>query len=76
MVRQAEKGGLEGLRLLDVRQVASLLNVSPRSVWRMAAASEAGIGCFPRALRLSPRCVRWRACDIEAYLQSLAGGRG
>jgi len=65
---------LGNLRLLRVGEVSELLGLSVRSVWRLAALGEAGRSAFPPPLRLSPRCVRWRARDIEAYLESLGGG--
>jgi len=68
------QNGLDGLRLLTVRQVADLLNLSIRSIWRMAAEAEAGIGDFPKPLRLGSRTVRWRLADLRAYVDRL--GRG
>lgn len=53
--------------LLDVRQVAAMLRVSTRTVWRMAAT-----GVLPPPIRLSPRLVRWRSDDIDRVLTELA----
>lgn len=54
---------LSGVCLLDVRQVAELLGVHQRTVWRMAAT-----GALPAPIRLSERVVRWRLADLERYL--------
>jgi len=64
---------LEGVQLLDVRQLATTLGMHPRSIWRLAALAEAGKGNFPMPLRIAPKTVRWRLRDVEAYLAALAG---
>ena len=33
-------------------------------------------GRFPRPLRLGKKCVRWRAQDIEHYIESLPVSTG
>ena len=55
-------------QLLTVRQVAGLLSVHPRSVWRMAAT-----GKIPAPIRLGEKTVRWRAADLEQHLEKLVG---
>ena len=67
------KGLPENLRLLTVRQVAALLGIHTRSVWRLAALAKAGRGDFPPPLRIGPKTVRWRLADVQAYLANLAG---
>ena len=64
-----------GLQLLTVQAVAKMLGLHQRTIWRMAAEAEAGLSSFPQPLRLRPKTVRFRASDIEAYIDSLAGGR-
>jgi predicted DNA-binding transcriptional regulator AlpA len=59
--------------LVTVKQVAAMLGIHPRSVWRMAAMAEGGQGDFPKSLRLGPKTIRWRLADVEAYLAALAG---
>ena len=59
-------------QLLTVRQVADLLAVSVRTVWTWTAKAEAGEGDFPTPLRLTPQIVRWRRCDIAAWLDGQA----
>ena len=66
---------LDDLRLLTVGQVAELLGISVRTCWRLSALAEAGHGTFPRPLRLSAKCVRWRLADLRAYLDRLARDR-
>lgn len=64
-----------GALLLDVRQLGDALRLSVASCWRLSALAEAGLeaGGFPRPIRLSARVVRWRLCDVSAYLAGLAG---
>ena len=62
--------------LLTVKQVAALLKIHPRSVWRFSALAEAGIGAFPKPVRLGPKTVRWAAADLQRYLDGLAGEGG
>jgi predicted DNA-binding transcriptional regulator AlpA len=64
---------LLAVTLLDVRAVARLLDVHQRSVWRLAALSEADQGDFPKPIRIGPKTVRWRLRDIETYVARLAG---
>ena len=54
--------------LLTVAEVAGLLKVHKRSIWRMSAA-----GQIPAPIRLGGKTVRWRAVDLEAHLTRLAG---
>ena len=49
--------------LLTVKDLADLLSICQRTAWRWAKQ-----GKIPRALKLSRRAVRWRASDIQAYL--------
>ena len=53
---------LSGAALMTVDDVAALLNVSPRTVRRMADRH-----AMPIPLRLSS-LIRWRRCDIEAWV--------
>ncbi len=53
--------------LLNVTEVAEILSLSRRSVWRYAAA-----GKLPRPVRLNRHTVRWRASDIQRHLDTLA----
>ena len=49
---------------LSVTKVAELLGVSASTVWRWTR--EPG-GTFPRPVRLSAGCTRWKTSDIEAF---------
>jgi len=64
------------VQLLDVKQLAAALGMHPRSIWRLAAQAEAGLGSFPKPLRIGPKTIRWRMSDVQAYLAALAGERG
>jgi excisionase family DNA binding protein len=56
--------------LLDVREVASLLGVSPRSVWEWSDS-----GQIPKPISLG-RLRRWRRMDLEDWLRQAAGAKG
>ncbi len=51
-------------QLLTVREVAELLRVHPRSVWRAASA-----GDIPKPIRIGPKVVRWRLADLVAHIE-------
>ena len=58
--------------LMTAAEVAQVLSVGERTVWRMASRSRAGAGAFPRPIRIGRNNVRWRWEDVEKYLQKLA----
>jgi predicted DNA-binding transcriptional regulator AlpA len=60
--------------LVTVKELADMLNIHPRTCWRLAALAEGGRGDFPKPLRIGPKTVRWRQSDVETYLAGLAGG--
>lgn len=53
--------------LLTVREVARRLSISERTVWRWTA-----LGLLPPPVHPHPRSTRWRAADIERYLEKLS----
>ena len=57
-------------QLLRVSEVAAMLGVHTRSVWRLASN-----GTIPRPVRLSLRLVRWRRADLERHLATLGDGQ-
>jgi predicted DNA-binding transcriptional regulator AlpA len=59
--------------LMTARDVAAVLGVGERTVWRLTSRAEAGLGRFPRPVRLAARTVRWRWEDVEKYLHELSG---
>ena len=54
---------------LNAKQVAAMLNVSVRQVWRLHTT-----GWLPKAIRLG-NCVRWRRAEIEAFVEAGAPNR-
>jgi predicted DNA-binding transcriptional regulator AlpA len=58
---------MQNATLLTARQVADLLGVHVRSVWRLAQT-----GAIPAPIRLSERVVRWRLIDLKLHLEQLA----
>ncbi|MBS0192448.1 MAG: helix-turn-helix domain-containing protein [Planctomycetes bacterium] len=55
--------------VVSVREVAELLGVNPRTVWRMAQT-----GDIPAPIRLSERVVRWRLSELREHLDRKAAG--
>jgi len=58
--------------LLTVKDVARVLGVHERTIWRLASLAETGAESFPRPIRIARKTVRWRWQDIEAYIDGLA----
>ena len=50
-------------QLLNVKEVAAMLHVSQRQIWRLKAA-----GMLPKPVKVG-ECVRWLLSDIEAWLE-------
>ena len=65
-----DAGGLSPL--LTVREVAKILGIHVRTVWRLAKKVEYGEVPFPKPLRLAKKTIRWRRQDLEKYLDALA----
>lgn len=62
-------GVVSDYSLLRAREVARLLAVSVRSVWRLAAT-----GLIPAPVKVGG-ATRWRACDIHAFVVEPGEGR-
>jgi excisionase family DNA binding protein len=52
--------------LLSSGQVARLLGVSLRTLWRMVKA-----GTLPSPVRYNRKLVRWKAAEVARYVESL-----
>ena len=57
--------------LLTRRQIEAKFQLSRSAIYQMMSQ-----GRFPRPLRLGKKCVRWRAQDIEHYIESLPVSTG
>lgn len=57
--------------LLTPRQVAALLQVTSRTLWRMAKQDG-----FPQPIRFSRKLIRWKASDVQGYIDSRRPGDG
>lgn len=51
------------LQMLRVRELAAVLNVSQRHIWRMESS-----GKLPKSVRIG-ECRRWLSSDIETWLK-------
>ena len=52
----------ESALLVKAKELAEMLSVSPRHIWRMKAA-----GKLPKAIEIG-HCVRWKLLDITNWL--------
>ena len=53
------------IKLLNVREVAQALGLSPRQVWRLCAAQK-----IPAPILVGYRSRRWREADLTAFIQA------
>ena len=60
------KGGLPTDQLLKAGQVAAVLSVSPKMVYKLASTDEG----FPKPKRIGGRLLRWRASEVTKYIES------
>jgi predicted DNA-binding transcriptional regulator AlpA len=51
--------------MLSAAEVARWVGISERSVWRWTK-----LGILPPPVRLGKRCSRWRASDIQRFLDA------
>jgi predicted DNA-binding transcriptional regulator AlpA len=72
LIAPEEQNMKDSVKLLTVKDLASMLGVNERTCWRLAALAEVGQGDFPKPIRITPRTVRWRQADVERYLAALA----
>jgi excisionase family DNA binding protein len=56
-----------GPELLTSQQVAERLSVSVRTLWRLVAS-----GKFPQPIRYNRKLVRWKAAELNRYIESLS----
>lgn len=56
-----------GKDLLTAQEVARRLSIGVRTLWRLVAQ-----GSLPQPIRFSRKLVRWKAADIDSYIQSLS----
>ncbi|ABI55992.1 helix-turn-helix transcriptional regulator [Alkalilimnicola ehrlichii] len=53
---------------LSLRQITERYNVHKSTAWRWVAA-----GRFPKPVKLSPGCTRWKLSDLEQWEAEQAG---
>lgn len=54
--------------LLSAKQVGARLSVSVATVWRYARTNPT----FPKPVKLSAGCTRFRSSDIDAFLAAMS----
>jgi len=59
--------------LLSAGEVARVLGIGERTLWRMVSRGRTGRDGFPQPVRLGARTVRWRWEDVETFLRRRAG---
>ena len=62
-------GAENHVRLLSVAQVAAMLGVSHRTVWRWSVT----VDDFPRPVKLTNATTRWRMADVVAWMDRRVG---
>lgn len=55
--------------LMTPAEVAEKLKVNKRTLWRMAKQDG-----FPQPVRFNRKLVRWKAGDVQQYIDSLPNG--
>jgi prophage regulatory protein len=55
---------INNVQLLTVKEVAGLLGIHERTVWKMASASE-----IPKPIKIGSKSVRWRLNDLRNFIQ-------
>ena len=58
--------------LLTAHEVALALGIGERTVWRLTSRARAGVGSFPKPVRIGAKVVRWRWEDVRKYLDEIA----
>jgi prophage regulatory protein len=53
-------------QLLKLRDVMKITTLGSTTIYR-----KMDEGSFPRPLKISPQCVRWREGDVAAWINSL-----
>jgi predicted DNA-binding transcriptional regulator AlpA len=56
--------------LLTPREVAGRMSIGMRTLWRMVELKR-----FPQPVRFTRKLVRWKARDVEAYINKLRSRR-
>jgi excisionase family DNA binding protein len=60
-----ERGQGTDIEMLAAKEVAALLGISVRTVWRLRARGE-----LPQPIRYSRKLVRWRRDHLERFLEA------
>jgi prophage regulatory protein len=65
-MRQPIEAATVPTALLRLQTVTALTGLSASTIYRMCAANT-----FPQPVKLGARCTRWRAGDVQAWLQGV-----
>lgn len=74
-MRTGRDANIDDCQLLTAQELSNMLKLHPRSCRRLGRQAEAGLVDFPKPLRITPKTVRWRLSDVQAYIARLTGGR-
>ncbi|MEZ1435429.1 AlpA family phage regulatory protein [Pseudomonas shirazica] len=50
-------------RLLKFESVCGMVGLSRTTLWRLEK-----VGAFPRRIKVTSRCVRWRHSEVKAWI--------
>ena len=56
-----------GLLMVDVKEAAAMLSIGESTVWKKVKEDPS----FPRPVRLSPKCTRFKVDDIRKWVKSV-----
>ena len=62
-----QQGSGVSAELLTSQQVAEMLSVSVRTLWRLVAS-----GKFPQPVRYNRKLVRWKSTEVMRYIETLS----
>ena len=56
----------DSMRLLPLQEVMKITGIARATIYK-----KINEGSFPKAVKLSPTCVRWRSDEIEDWINQL-----
>lgn len=63
-------------RLIDAKELAHILGIAQSTIWRwLNSGTPEGCPEFPVPVRRGTRFTRWKASEVEAFLNAMGAGR-